>query len=218
MEFDGIKGKLYRMSEYVMAIAYLNILWILFTLVGGVILGIHPATAAMFKSLKEWRDDEADSVSFTNFKNDFKAQFKHANILGVFLNILIFMVAFNGMLVYTNREIIHPALMVVYIVSVVLATVILLFAYPVHVYYKNDTKTTFVYSLIVGMSHPFTTIVLLVLSLLIAITIYSTSGLPLFFGISLSAFIIMKFTYRVFSKMDEKISTDTMKDARVISE
>lgn len=204
MEFQGIKGSIFRFSEYVMMIAYLNVLWIMFTLLGGVILGIHPATTALFTGLKRWREEGLDQVTFQHFKKDFKQSFKGSNVLGIFITVLVALLLFNGMLVYTNKEVIHPALIVVYMISMLLATVLLLYVYPVYIHYKMPAKTTITYALIIGMAHPFVTILLVIMTLLFGIVIYSTAGLSIFFGVSVIAFFIMKFSLKVFNKLEEK--------------
>lgn len=204
MEFKGIKGSIFRFSEYVMIIAYLNVLWVVFTLLGGIILGIHPATAALFSSLKRWREDDIDQVNFKSFKEDFKQAFKSSNVLGIFITVLVGLLLFNGMIVYTNQAVIHPVLIVLFMISVLLATVLLLYVYPVYVYFKRPAKTTIVYALIIGMAHPLITIMLVVFASLLAIVIYSTSGLSIFFGVSVIAFLIMKFSLGIFTKLEEK--------------
>ena len=47
-------GFIYNVLEWITRFAYLNLLWILFSLAGGVIFGFFPATIAMFAIAREW--------------------------------------------------------------------------------------------------------------------------------------------------------------------
>lgn len=211
MEFKGVKGKLYRLSEFIMAIAYLNILWIIFTLFGGIILGIHPASIALVACIKDWRENDVEQVNFRNFKENFKKEFKQANILGIFITLLVSVSVINGSFVYANRAIVHPVLTMTFMIAVIVLMVLLIYVYPVYVYFRKSTVTTIVYSITIGMAHPFMTFMILVFVSLLFIGIYSTSGLALFFGVSALAYVIVKYTCKVFEtltlKSAEKAST-----------
>lgn len=206
MELTGIKGSLYRFSQIIMTIAYLNFLWVLFTLLGGIILGIHPSTVALFSSLKIWREKSIEEVNFKMYKEYYKREFKRSNILGVFVNILVILSIYNGVIVYINRSHIHPALTVCYMVSIVLLAVLLIYIYPVYVLFNKKITDTFTYSLIIGMANPFTTLLILVLVFLLSVAIYSTSGLPIFFGVSATSYVIVKFTMNIYHKMKDKLA------------
>ncbi|MFA9556724.1 DUF624 domain-containing protein [Evansella sp. AB-rgal1] len=54
MDNKGLIGNLYRVSEWLIRLAYINILWMLFTIVGLIILGIAPATATVFTIIRKW--------------------------------------------------------------------------------------------------------------------------------------------------------------------
>lgn len=202
----GYKGKLYRVSEFIATMAYLNILWIFFTFLGGVVLGIHPATIALFTNLKRWREKGIELVSYKQFKQDFKQEFKKANILGLFLNILIMLTVVNGILLYLTYSSISPILFILFVISVFLVVVLLLYVYATYVYFKAPVITTIVYSIVIGMAHPWTTFLIIVFTFLIAVVIYSTSGLPIFFGVSAISYVIIKYACKVFTKIDRKTS------------
>ena len=57
----------YRFCEWVMRLAYLNLLWIGFTLAGAVIFGLAPATAAMFAVTRQWTLGKTDVPVFQTF-------------------------------------------------------------------------------------------------------------------------------------------------------
>ncbi len=204
MELNGIKGKLYNVSQAIMTIAYLNLLWMIFTLLGGIILGIHPSTVALFSALKTWREKSVEAVNFKMYKEFYKREFKRSNLLGIFINILVVLSIYNGLLVYINRFNIHLALIVCYIVSIVLLVVLLIYIYPVYVLFDKKLSDTFTYSIIIGMANPFTTLLILVLVFLLGVAIYSTAGLPMFFGVSAISYVIVKYTMDIYHKIIKK--------------
>ncbi|MBJ4025770.1 DUF624 domain-containing protein [Salmonella enterica subsp. enterica serovar Derby] len=57
----------YRFCEWLMRLAYLNLLWIGFTLAGAVIFGLAPATAAMFAVTRQWTLGKTVSRCFRRF-------------------------------------------------------------------------------------------------------------------------------------------------------
>ncbi|MCI4139356.1 DUF624 domain-containing protein, partial [Bacillus vallismortis] len=69
----------------VMRLAYLNVLWLLFSLAGLVVFGFMPATAAMFSVTREWAKGNTDAPVFSFFFQAFKKEWRAAQILGLIL-------------------------------------------------------------------------------------------------------------------------------------
>src|SRR4051812_27089176 len=86
MEPQGVLGGFYRLSDWIMRLAYVNLLWFSFTLLGGIIFGIMPATIALFAITRKWEmDKEEDFPIFKTFWESYRKDFIKANLLGVFL-------------------------------------------------------------------------------------------------------------------------------------
>ncbi|MGM0523414.1 MAG: YesL family protein [Bacillota bacterium] len=211
MGFKGYKGKLYEVSEYITTLAYLNLLWLFFTLIGGVILGIHPATATLFITLRRCRKEDVYAVDFKSFKRDFKNEFKKANVIGVYLTGVLALLVVNGALLFTNEAIVHPVIAVVYVLSIVLAIILLIYVYAVYEYFDKPAHTIIAYAIIIGMANPLVTVPLILLVMLLSAAIYSTSGLPIFFGVSATAFVIVKYASGIFLRLENKaLATDKL--------
>lgn len=204
MNLKGIKGRLYDFGEFVTALAYLNFLWVLFTLFGGVVLGIHPATAALFASLRKWKVDGIYTIGFKEFKNEFKKEFKESNILGAYLTVILVVLIFNGFLIFLNQSMVNMFLSVVYFLSVVLTMILFIYVYAVYDHFETKAVTTIVYSVVIGMANPLVTIKLFLLVFLLGIAIYSTAGVPIFFGISAISYVIMNNARRIFIKLESQ--------------
>ncbi|WP_307323594.1 YesL family protein [Evansella vedderi] len=208
MTMSGFNEKLYSFCEKVMLLAYLNILWVVFSLVGGVLFGIYPSTIALFSLMKTWREGNSDKVCFQEYKRIFKSQFISGNRLGVYITILLGIMMLNGILLYFNQSTAKPLLFVLFIISFVLTVVLMLYVFPVYVYFRTVPTNTLVYALIIGMAHPLRTLYLSIISFLILVVVYSTAGLPIFFGVSVVAFIAMKSILPTLVKMEETGSLD----------
>ena len=59
--------KFYAITEYVMQLAYINLLWILFTLLGFGIFGLFPSTAALFAVTNEWVTEQKNRKCSARF-------------------------------------------------------------------------------------------------------------------------------------------------------
>src|SRR5690625_7635570 len=85
---EGFALKYYRFTVWVVRLVYVNLLWILFTVIGLGVLGIMPATAAMFAVVRKWLRGEDDFPIFTTYKDAYKEEFLKANLLGYILAII----------------------------------------------------------------------------------------------------------------------------------
>lgn len=65
--FTGTVGGIYHISNWIMRLAYVNFLWILFTLAGFIVFGFFPATIATFAVVRKWIFDTTDIPIFTTF-------------------------------------------------------------------------------------------------------------------------------------------------------
>src|SRR5699024_11418896 len=79
--------KIDLISRWVVKLAYLNILWFLFCIAGGVILGWAPATVGVFTILKKWDEEGNIPIFYTFFYTYIKAFIKY-NFISLDINIL----------------------------------------------------------------------------------------------------------------------------------
>src|SRR5690625_1706242 len=86
-------SKIYNILEWITKFAYVNLLWIIFTLLGGVILGFYPATTAMFAIIRDWLRGRSDLPVLQTLWKYYKLDFLKSNLLGIFLNVLLALIA-----------------------------------------------------------------------------------------------------------------------------
>lgn len=75
MREKGMMAMMYGACEAIMKIAWLNTLWVLFTLGGGVVFGWAPSTAAMFTVVRKWLLGRTDAPVFKTFYQTYKKEF-----------------------------------------------------------------------------------------------------------------------------------------------
>ena len=81
--------------------AYANALWVLFSLLGLIVLGIAPATVALFSITKDWAKKDWDQPVFQTFWQTYKTEFFRANGViryheGIYYMITTFVVSQHG--------------------------------------------------------------------------------------------------------------------------
>ena len=88
-------GALYRIMVWITRLAYLHLLWILFTLAGAVIFGLFPSTTAMFAIVRDWLNGKTDRNLFSIFWIYFKAEFWKSNRLGLVVIGLLLLISLD---------------------------------------------------------------------------------------------------------------------------
>jgi uncharacterized membrane protein YesL len=205
MEQKGLLGGFYQISEWVMRLAYINLLWIFFTLIGGIIFGAMPATVAAFTIARKWTMDKEDEIPvFKTFWESYRRDFFKSNLLGLFL------VVGGGLLnlYHANLDVLPsalaPFLKVIFYSVVLIYGFIVAFIFPVYVHYKVSMKKFFVNALVISLSFPHFASLNLFILMVTFILFQYIPILAVFFGISINVILIMRLSYIVFVKIASK--------------
>ncbi|TDL73608.1 DUF624 domain-containing protein [Rhodococcus qingshengii] len=207
MQIGGIMGGFYRISEWAMKIAYLNILWILFTILGLGLFGIMPATAATFTIVRKWLKVEEEIPIFKTFYSTFKKEFLKINVIG-------FILAIAGLILYINyhylsvieNPIIHIVIVSFIFMMSIFYVILCLYIVPVYVHFNLNLYQYFKYSLMIGIMNIHLTIMMLISIYLLYILFITIPGLIPFFTASMLALVIMSISYYAFLLMDKQTS------------
>ncbi|WP_284140522.1 MULTISPECIES: DUF624 domain-containing protein [unclassified Virgibacillus] len=95
---------LYRMMEWISRFAYLNLLWILFSLLGLVVFGLFPATIAVFAIMRDWLRGSTDSPVFQSFWKYVKADFVKSNLMGLFVVAIVLLIRIDLYFIQMNID------------------------------------------------------------------------------------------------------------------
>jgi uncharacterized membrane protein YesL len=202
--FNGVTGTVYTVCNRILKIAYVNILWILFTLAGILVLGIMPATAALFTVVRKWTLKEIDTPIFRTFFDSYKKEFIKSNLIGYFMTVI-------GLILYLDLKFMfyiggtaQYIMSIPFFIIAVFYLITLLYLFPVYVHFDLKFFQYFKNALYIGTLNLHITFVMLILLILFCIILLSIPGLLPFFSISVFSIILMWGASLSFRKIDRK--------------
>jgi uncharacterized membrane protein YesL len=198
---EGFMRGFYNISEWIMRFAYVNILWIFFSLLGLIMFGFFPATTAMFAVIRKWVLKQPEIPVFQTFWFTYKSEFLKSNLLGLF--IIIF-----GYILYFNINIIEatmiPTLKLLYIPNLIVISFFLLtliYIFPVFVHFDVSLVQVLKNAFILMVTNLMATCSMGILSGFLWFIFLKFPGLIPFFSGSFIAFLLMWLSNAVFVKV-----------------
>lgn len=180
-------------------IVYLNILWIIFSLIGFGVLGVAPATVAVMKSLEGFRFD-SDYVPIKTFFSYYKKAFKQANQLQTvyFLAIALLFLSYRVLVLMMGVTGIIPVFYLTIIVVLLFTNGLSL--QSLLLYPDMTTMDRFKLSLFLIMRYPlmYVPIIFTLIGCYFIVTI--KSAILIFIGAVLPIVVIAFLQTRMFSK------------------
>jgi len=201
MEVKGLTGGLFWFCEWLVRLAYLNLLWIAFTLIGLVVLGFFPATTAMYAICRKWLLGDEDIPIFKTFRKLYFSEFIKSNVIGFVLLLIIFLLYFDIKFFQSFQHYFFQVLSIISFIMLFVFFVASLYIFPSIVHYKftliDYLKNCFIFSI----GRPLHTIIMLSGVFTVCFILIHIPGLiPLFGGSSLSL-LLMCVAMRVFPKI-----------------
>ncbi|WP_223588152.1 YesL family protein [Neobacillus bataviensis] len=201
---EGFMNGIHRISVWVLRLMYVNLLWLVFTFLGLVILGLFPATTAMFAVVRKWVMKQ-DIYVFQTFWTVYKSEFIKSNWVGLILIAL-------GSFLYSNIKIIEvismPILKLLYIPNVILILIFLLtlfYIFPVLVHFHVGVKGVIKNAVILMTINPIATLIMAVFTGIFFFITFKFPGIIPFFSGSVPAFLLMtlcNYTFTKYQKSD----------------
>jgi uncharacterized membrane protein YesL len=185
-----------------MLLAYVNILWLIFTLLGAVIFGLFPATAAMFAIIRKWLIGKEDVPVFKTFWNYYRDEFFKTNALGLIFSVTGLLLYLDFKIIDFHNEVFNRIFLTVMFLFASIYTVILLYIFPVFVHYDLKLLQYIKNAFLIGIANPIRT-ALMVLCLITAYYgLKIAPGLLPFFSGSLLSILLMTFAYQSINKVE----------------
>jgi|SRR5699024_239794 len=178
------------LTHWIVKLAYLNILWLLFFILGGGIFGWAPATVGLFTVLFKWKNNEK-CVIFPTFFNIYKREFVNSNLCGVLILFFtaLFLVNFRTLFQLPVTKISslfligNGSLFILFILS-------LLFFFPIYIHYSGKLRVIVQKLFLITLGNlPFVVLVL-ILSFIWVSVLFRFPGLIIFFSVSIFALIV----------------------------
>ncbi|HEY4538299.1 MAG TPA: DUF624 domain-containing protein [Erysipelothrix sp.] len=86
---NGIMKVTYKIGQVLLDLIKLQLYWLLFTLKGGVILGLFPATTVVLDYSLQYFDKKPFALKYDVLNEKWKAYFKDTNILGYVMLVIV---------------------------------------------------------------------------------------------------------------------------------
>ncbi|MCC3355347.1 YesL family protein [Bacillus sp. REN16] len=193
-------SKLYRAMDFIMNTFLLNLIWVLTCIP---IITIFPATAAMFGVVREWKR-EGDIRIFASFFRYFKENIKQGIVLQLIWLFIafLFIINFN----FTNQipSNVKYLLFMLYFLVLLLFIFTSMYLFPVMVQFKVTWMQAIRNALILSISNLQYTLILLLILIIGAVTIYYFAGATMLI-FSIAAYCIYSVADRTFSKVTEEV-------------
>ncbi|WP_042146655.1 YesL family protein [Paucisalibacillus sp. EB02] len=144
--------KFYLIANWMLRIAYLNILWIFFTFVGFVFFGIFPATSAMFSITRKWIFHRERNIKlFKTFWTAYKQDFLKQNGYGLIFLLVGYFIYYDITFIQLNPgqfQFLVPVIVLIFAASIIT----LLFFFPVFVHFKLSFFQYLKQAFLIGIS------------------------------------------------------------------
>ncbi|MFB5662364.1 YesL family protein [Alteribacillus sp. HJP-4] len=189
-------NKFIAFSELVLRLAYLNFLWMIFTIFGFVLFGFWPSTVAMYAVIRRWDRGNNEVKTFNIFWEVYKNEWKTSNFIGgvmlvtglvIYIN-LTYILSFNGILSNAGQFALGMTLLVWFIQVLYLPAAI--------VYYDLKIKDYFKQVIIIFLLKPIHTCGMVFAILIVIYLIYLFPASFIFFGGSVVAYIVSKVIFK----------------------
>ncbi|WP_066189100.1 MULTISPECIES: YesL family protein [Gracilibacillus] len=190
--------------EWIMKVAYLNILWLAFSLLGFVVMGLFPATAATFAVVRKWFTGGVDQPIFKTFWLAYKQSLLQANILGYIMVTLYYILYLDFVfLTLIDNE---PMLLLTipFFLILVVTGLTSLYIFPMYVHFDMKTIEVLKASFFMMLLHPFQTMTMALGVFALWFGLWHFQWLFLFFSMSVLAIILVMPALKASNKIAER--------------
>ncbi|GMA60445.1 DUF624 domain-containing protein [Alicyclobacillus fastidiosus] len=180
---------------WVYRLAYVTILWWMFVIVGVGVVGIFPASAAMFCVMRKWILLDPDIALFKEFCSAYKRDFLTSNIAGYSMTVIGAVLALNmHFLVMHHNAVTSIAIGWLTIVSGIYVIMFSLM-FPILAHFNLGPLAGIRYSFVLCITSPLRSLSLLGAIMILIIATVTIGGLVSIFFVSIIAFVVILITY-----------------------
>lgn len=200
----GFVAGYYKGCVLITRLAYVNFLWVLFTMLGLGVFGLMPATAAMFGVVRKWEMKE-EINTFSTFLRIYKEEFVKTNLFGIVLFVIGYLLVMEFQILRSQESTIYLIVSFGVLAVFLMYLIILTYFFPVFVHFNLKFIDYMKWPFVIGVVHPLLSIFLfVVIGCGIYMTFVTIPALLFFFGGSVTAYIIMWGAAKTFPKYEMK--------------
>ena len=189
-----------KFTNKMIELIYINLLWILFTVLGLVVFGLFPATVAMFTIIRKKMIEDDNSKIFQTFWQTYRAEFIKTNGFAIIFYMVAYFLYYDLLFLQMNEgklQFLYPVLILIFLSG----SMCLLFFFPVYVHFELKFFQYFKQSFLIALTSPVEVIAMALSGLAIYVVISIFPGMiPLFPG-SIYALLSIMLSFRAFTRI-----------------
>lgn len=209
MQLGGFSGGILSLCNWFVRLAYINILWILFSLVGLVIFGFFPATIAMLATLRQFLQKN-DPPVFKTFWGYYKTEFISSNKLGAIIAGIGFIFFININFLQSTSGTLSGMLYYPIIIMSCIYFLAICYLLASYVEFEQKLSIHIKNSLLIMMYNPLSSLFIIFGFAAVYYAVTFLSGLGFFFSGSVLGLVILSsasLTYRKIELKQAKLET-----------
>ncbi len=207
MDYNILKndGSLYKVTEWVSRLVYVNILWIVFTIMGLGIFGIMPATISMLGIIKKWFDGKENVEVFKEYWQIYKANFIKINIIGLIM-FVIGLVLIIDLRYFNSLSGVHYLIIRYFIYLIIFLYFIdLIYIFPITIQYQLRKRDIIKNALFFGFLSPLETLQMILGLIGVTFLFRVLPSLLPFLGVSIPVLVIIWASEKAIKKVENKV-------------
>lgn len=203
MTTGGLTGLAYKLSNWFMKLAFINILWIVFSLLGLIIFGLFPATIAMFSVVRALGKNPDEPI-VKYFWQVYRKEFIKGNLLGIVIIIIGVISYFDIQFLKAANNSFLQLLYYPFILFNCMYFLTVMYIFPTYVHFNASNLQVIKNAFLIMVLNPLSTLYMITGVFIIYLGIlYIPATIPFFSG-SILALMIMVSATRAFQKIEQK--------------
>lgn len=180
---------------------YIQMLWIVYMLLGIVVAGFFPSTIAMYTVIRNYLFYDKKNLIGRQFKEAYKTNFKRANLFGYLsLTIYICLILYFRMSVNIGNQFAFIFVGLAFTL-LVLYSIVSLYFFPIYVHFDLTFIEIYKHAILIAILSPVTTLTLIALVIIFTLTFVRWMILVPIISIAILSYFIMFFTLKAFNKL-----------------
>lgn len=209
MQLGSFSNAIYTFCDWVAKLAYINLLWILFTLSGFVVFGFFPATIAMLATLRQFIRKNHSPV-FQTFWQYYKKEFFKSNKLGLIIAIIGLILYMNITFLQSTSNDISSFLFYTSIIMSCIYFLVICYTLASYVEFDQPLGTHLKNAILITISNPVPSLFLIFGFAAVYYAVTYLSGVGFFFSVSILGLVILSSANLAYKKVlskQEKLNT-----------
>ena len=198
--------KIYVFCDWIMKLAYLNVLWIIFSLMGMVVFGMAPATVSVFVLIRKWLQKESVPI-FKTFYFNYKKEFLQSNKLFLLFILPAIALYLDFKLLLVSSLLAQILLFLPLLLVSISMMITVLYIFPVYVHYQLKTLEYVKQAFIIALLNIHHTVLFILAIALLSFMFTLFPGVFVFLGIPIIATMLMWGATKSFLRVERKQKT-----------